>query len=210
VADAERRTLTTVDGYQLEAEYVRPDGLIRCGAVLCHPHPQFGGNMRSIVTSALFAALPTAGIACLRFNFRGVEGSEGTYTGGFREMDDVMAAIAALDELLGPAVPRMLAGWSFGGDVALSVHDRRVAGWFAVAPPLRFASRTGPVAADDRPKLIVLGEHDEVQEADEVEATVSSWNATRVEVVGGASHFFVGRTDRVVELAREFARSLGR
>jgi alpha/beta superfamily hydrolase len=182
---------------------------VRAGAVLCHPHPQFGGNMRSIVTSALFAALPAAGVACLRFNFRGVEGSEGTYTGGFRETDDVVAAIVALDEALGPRVPRLLAGWSFGGDVVLSVHDRRVAGWFAVAPPLRFAARVGPVAADPRPKLIVLAQHDEVQEPDDVEAVVSSWNATRVETVGGASHFFVGRTDRVVELARDFALSLG-
>ena len=210
MADSQRLSLTTVDGVLLEAEFVRPDGPVHAGAVLCHPHPQVGGNMRSIVTSALFAALPRSGVACLRFNFRGVEGSQGSYTGGFREIDDVVAAIGALDEHLGPLVPRMLAGWSFGGDVALSVNDRRVAGWFAIAPPLRFASRVGPVAADPRPKVIVLAQNDEVQESDDVAATVASWNATRVEIVGGASHFFVGRTDEVVGLARDFARSLAR
>ena len=77
--------LETGDGVVLEAEWSarqHPDGA-RAAAVLCHPHPQYGGTMRSIVISELYSALPKLGFACLRFNFRGVEQSEGTYTEGF-------------------------------------------------------------------------------------------------------------------------------
>ena len=56
--------------------------------VLCHPHPQYGGTMRSIVIGALFDALPPRGVACLRFNFRGVEGSEGAHDFGNLERVD--------------------------------------------------------------------------------------------------------------------------
>ena len=61
----------------------------RAGVVLCHPHPQYGGTMRSLVVSALFEALPVAGYSVLRFNFRGVERSTGEYGGGVREPADV-------------------------------------------------------------------------------------------------------------------------
>src|SRR5438552_3863528 len=64
-------TLATRDGVALEAEQATPEGASRASVVLCHPHPQYGGTMRSIVISALFDALPAAGFTCLRFNFRG-------------------------------------------------------------------------------------------------------------------------------------------
>src|SRR5262245_3008926 len=71
----ESLTLTAGDGVTLEAERAPAEGPSRATAVLCHPHPQHGGTMRSLVISALFKALPPAGVTCLRFNFRGVEGS---------------------------------------------------------------------------------------------------------------------------------------
>src|SRR6185369_17485241 len=60
-------TISAADGVTLEAELALPDAPARAGAVLCHPHPQFGGTMRSIVIGALFRALPAAGVVCLRF-----------------------------------------------------------------------------------------------------------------------------------------------
>jgi len=177
--------------------------------VLCHPHPQFGGTMRSLVISALFDALPAAGVACLRFNFRGVEGSEGVYDDGNLERVDAQAAVAALDRALaGPPVPIVLTGWSFGADMALSVRDDRVGAWLAIAPPLRFVHDVDGLAADPRPKLLALAQHDEVRDATEVSALAQAWANTEVDVVGGASHFFVGRTDRLVELARAYTDRL--
>jgi alpha/beta superfamily hydrolase len=196
--------VVTADGHTLEAELAAPDQE-RCAMVLCHPHPTYGGTMRSIVISALFAALPAAGVTCLRFNFRGVEASEGTYDEGRGERLDATAAVTALGEHVSAATPLVLAGWSFGADVALSVLEPRVAAWLAIAPPLRFVADPDAVGADERPKLVVLAEHDEFRPPAEVAAIAGSWRASDVEVVGGASHFFVGRTERVVDAARGFA-----
>jgi len=205
--------LTTADGVALEAEWAAPaDGTQpRVVAVLCHPHPQYGGTMRSIVISALFAALPQHGYACLRFNFRGVEGSEGSHGEGRDEPADVHAAIGAAVERA-PGIPCALVGWSFGADIALTVHDsEEIAGWVGIAPPLRFraASDYQRVGADPRPKLLVLAAHDEFRAPADIEAETAGWKNTRVEIVPGASHFFVGRTDRVVDAVAGFCELLG-
>jgi alpha/beta superfamily hydrolase len=205
MADAatERTTLVASDGVELEAELAPAVGDTRAGMVLCHPHPQYGGTMRSIVISALFRAMPAVGVRCLRFNFRGVEASGGVFDGGTGERLDALAAVAALAPTLPDHAPLVVAGWSFGADVALSVDDPAIAAWIAIALPLHFAS-LGAVPGDARPKLIVLAEHDEVRDPTAVAATVASWAATEVAIVPGASHFFVGRTDRLVELATAF------
>ena len=195
--------LHTADGLTLEGELQVPDGA-RAAAVLAHPHPLHGGNMRSIVIGALFAGLPAAGMAALRFNFRGVGASEGTHDEGRGERLDVVAALDALAEIAGaPGLPLVLAGWSFGADTSLAVDDERHAGWFAVAPPLR---HTGDVAAasDPRPTLLAVPERDQFRSPESAREVVASWTNTRIHVVPGADHFLVGRTDRVVELAVEF------
>lgn len=201
-------TLSTSDAVSLEAELATPAQAPRATAVLCHPHPQYGGTMRSIVIGALFDALPTMGVTTLRFNFRGVEGSTGTHDDGRSELLDVRAAVdAAADEHAGDG-PLLLAGWSFGADMTLSTHDVRLAGWLAIAPALRFAADFAAVAADARPKQFVLGQRDEVRDPAWVIEETADWVATAVEVIAGASHFFVGRTDRVVDAARSFVERL--
>ena len=197
--------LTTSDGLVLEAEWAEPPDA-RAAVVLCHPHPQYGGTMRSLVISALFDALPKAGIACLRFNFRGVEGSDGAYGEGSDEPLDVQAAVDAAARAATGDGPLVLVGWSFGADMALTVDDARLAGWVAIAPPLRFrpAAAFAIIGRDPRPKLLELAANDEFREPAEVEADVAGWVNTRVETIAGASHFFVGRTDRVVDLTADF------
>jgi alpha/beta superfamily hydrolase len=209
MADVEPRTCLTADGVTLEAEYAPARGPHpHAGVLLCHPHPQFGGTMRSIVISALFDTLPGLGAACLRFNFRGVEGSDGAHGGGADEPGDVRAALDVLAAELHPAIPIVVVGWSFGGDMALSVDDGRIAGWVGIAPPLRYSSALDTVARDPRPKLLVLAEHDEFRTPEEIERESAGWVNTRRTVVAGASHFFVGRTDRVVDATSEFLTSV--
>jgi alpha/beta superfamily hydrolase len=209
VKQVEPRALSCVDGAVLEAEYAAATGAARAAAVLCHPHPQYGGTMRSIVISALFDALPERGISCLRFNFRGVERSTGTHGGGVDEVADVLAALDAI-AADAPGLVHPLVGWSFGADVSLAVTDSRIAGWVAIAPPLRFrqahpsGSSFGPVAADPRRKHLVLAANDEFRAPAEIEEEVAGWTRTTTEIVAGASHFFVGRTDRVVTAVDEF------
>ncbi|MET0894827.1 MAG: alpha/beta hydrolase [Acidimicrobiia bacterium] len=200
-ARVEPTSCSTSDGLTLEAELARPDGPVRAATVLCHPHPQAGGTMRSIVIGALFDALPLAGAAVLRFNFRGVGESHGTHDDGRGERLDVIAAIERLDREIDPSIPLLLAGWSFGGDLALATVVDRVAAWFAIAPPLRIVPDFSAVAADARPKLVALADRDTVIDTPSVAATVQAWTNTRVETVTGASHYFVGRTDPLVALA---------
>jgi uncharacterized protein len=199
--------LSTADGVTLEAELALAEST-RCGMVLCHPHPQYGGTMRSIVISALFDALPSRGVACLRFNFRGVEGSEGSHDFGNLERVDAETAVADLAERLPSGTPLILTGWSFGADMALSVRDQRLTAWMAVAPPLVTVHDLDGLAADPRPKLLVLAQHDEYRDPSEVAKIAESWASTDVHVVGGASHFFMGRTDRLVQLASDYVDRL--
>jgi alpha/beta superfamily hydrolase len=195
------------DGTVLEAEWTGTPGKTRGTAVLCHPHPQYGGTMRSIVISALFDALPGRGYECLRFNFRGVERSTGAHGAGHTEPADVAAA---LEEAVvrGTGSKVALVGWSFGADMALSVDDARVDGWVGIAPPLRFGAALGSVAADPRPKHLVLAQHDEFRAPEDVEREVETWTRTTTEIIAGASHFFVGRTDRVLEATAGFLDAL--
>lgn len=193
----ERVALVTADAETLEAELATATAA-RAQVVLCHPHPQFGGDMRSLVVSELFRALPDLGITCLRFNFRGVGRSTGTYDGGDAERHDVRAAVTWLHDR-DPARPLFLIGWSFGADLALTDTEPALAGWVAIALPMRFGPDLDAVGTDPRPKLVLLAEHDEFRDAAEVAAVTAGWSATTTEVVAGASHFFVGRTAALVD-----------
>ena len=201
-------TITSADSTVLEAEYRgAPDGE-RAACVLCHPHPQYGGSMHSLVIGELFRELPEHGVTCLRFNFRGVEGSGGTWDEGRGERSDVTAAVDALAARVRTELPLVLAGWSFGADMALSTDDPRVDGWLAIAPPLYYAADPDLVGRDARPKHLVLAERDQVRAPDDLRGATAEWTATTCEIVGGADHFFVGRTDRVVTAARDFMTRL--
>jgi len=201
------RELTTADGLVLEAEMLvppRPTAAI----VLAHPHPAQGGSMRSLVTSELHRTLPEQGLATLRFNFRGVEGSEGVHGGGADERLDLVAAIdAAAAELAD--LPLVVAGWSFGADVSLSVVDRRIDGWFAIAPPLRVLPLDELLAGTDpRPKVLAVPEHDQFCPPDVAAEATAGWVNTELEIVRGADHFLVGRTDVLTDRLVAFAAGL--
>jgi len=192
---------TTSDGLSLEAELIVPDGA-RAAVVLCHPHPQQGGNMTSLVTSELFRSLPSSGLAVLRFNFRGVGTSEGKHEFGVGEALDIVAALDAMSVEC-PTLPLFVSGWSFGADTSLSVLDPRITSWLACAPPLRvlpLEDLSAAAGADPRPKLLIVPEHDQFRDPESVIEATAAWLNTEVVAVAGADHFFVGRTDKVAAL----------
>jgi uncharacterized protein len=195
----EQVALVTDDGETLDGELATADAP-RAQVVLCHPHPQHGGSMRSLVVSELFAALPAMGVDCLRFDFRGVGASTGQFDHGVGERHDVRAALAYALGRAGAGLRTQLVGWSFGADLALSIRDAGHAGWVGIALPLHWLDDAAATGADPRPKRLLLAEHDEFRPPGEVRAATAGWTNTDVEVVGGASHFFVGRTHRLVEL----------
>jgi len=199
--------LSTADGLALEAEATIPDGA-RTGVLLAHPHPLHGGSMRSLVTSELFRTLPGRGLAVVRFNFRGVGGSDGEHGAGVDERLDIEAGLDALTAMA-PGLPLVIGGWSFGADVALTVVDPRLAGWFLVAPPIRIVRVDSMAAAHDpRPKRLAVPEHDEYRPPDSARAATADWVNTSIEVIAGADHFCAGRTDKVADLLVAFVDEL--
>jgi alpha/beta superfamily hydrolase len=144
--------------------------------------------MDNPVVRAVAQACLDAGLATLRFNFRGVGASEGSHGGGDGEQDDVRAALDMLENRLGstPAV----AGYSFGAAMAAAVvaAGRPVAGVALVAPP----GGTAVPLDGARPALVVAGDHDHVCPPEAVQAWRAAAPPGSVHVVPGADHFFSG------------------
>lgn len=201
--DVEELRFPSADGTVLEGELAPADDPF-AAVVLCHPHPQYGGSMRAGIIGDLFRALPARGLTTLRFNFRGVERSEGAWDAGRGECEDARAAVHTLDAAVPTALPLLLIGWSFGADMALSVHHPRVAGWCAIAPPLHFATGVDETGVDSRPKHLILGELDDVVSAERIAELSATWRATTRETIPGATHFFVGRSAEVSAAAVKF------
>ena len=113
------------------------------GAIVCHPHPLGGGTMHNKVVFKVAQTLQTLGMPALRFNFRGVGHSTGSYDEGRGEMDDVRYALEFLSHRY-PGLPVILAGFSFGAYVGLRVaaRDDRVQAMIGLGTPARLGGMT--------------------------------------------------------------------
>jgi hypothetical protein len=168
-------------------------------AVLLHPHPDMGGDRHNNVVSELYQALPPAGVTAIRFDF-----STSKVDVAAAEVIDALGALdSAPDD-----VPRFLVGYSFGGGVAATITDDRVAGWFLAAPALSMVEHS--IGQDPRPKLVAAAEHDQFFSPDQLEATTGTWDNSEITVVGGADHFFVGRTEVVAERCLDWIKRVAR
>jgi uncharacterized protein len=181
---------------RLEAILWRPaeKGSVRLAALVCHPHPLFGGTMHNKVVYQAAKSLDGFGLPVLRFNFRGAGMSEGKHDRGRGEQGDVRAALDFL-ALEFPGVPLLVAGFSFGCWVGLQVGclDDRVQEMIALGTPVNntdfsFLRQCG------KPKLFVHGANDEYGDVSKVEALVESLpGENHLVVVTGADHFFAGK-----------------
>jgi len=166
----------------------------RALAVVCHPHPLFGGTMHNKVVFRTAEAFQQAGFATLRFNFRGVGGSPGAHDDGKGEQDDARAAIDYLTGLH-PGTPLALSGFSFGGGVCLAYgpSEPRVRLLWAVAPGVGRRDFSH-LAQCDVPKGVVQGTNDELCPLADLERAWPGWAEPKAKyVIDGADHFFVGR-----------------
>lgn len=176
---------------QLEAHLDQPTGSMRA-IVLCHPHPQYGGNMHNAVVDTVATVARRRGFATLRFNFRGVGASTGRFDNGIGEVDDLLAASTWLREHTG--LPMWLAGYSFGSNVVWRAIERagELAGILLIAPPVAlmdFAARPATTAAI----TLIAGDRDDYVDA----ADLSQWTRTAapaasIETIADADHFFSG------------------
>jgi len=167
-------------------------------AVVCHPHPLYGGTMHNKVVYQAAKALHRRGVPVLRFNFRGTGLSEGEHDGGHGEQEDVRAA---LDYLAGEfsGRPILLAGFSFGAWVGLRVgcQDARVAELIGLGLPVD-NSDMSYLRTCAKPKLILQGGNDQYGSRANVEALFHTMaEPKRLVVIEGADHFFSGRLDEV-------------
>jgi alpha/beta superfamily hydrolase len=167
-------------------------------AVVCHPHPLFGGTMHNKVVYQAAKALHQHGASVLRFNFRGVGQSEGVYDHGQGEQGDVRAAIDYLaDEF--PGRPILVAGFSFGSSVGLRVGcgDARVVQLIGMGLPvdnIDFSFLRGC----SKPKLLIQGGNDQFGSRASMDALFATIpEPKRLVVVDGADHFFTGKLDAV-------------
>ena len=182
---------------RLEAVLTRPPAPAVAAAVVCHAHPLHGGMMHFKVVFRAAKALQSAGLAVLRFNFRGVGRSEGAYDHGAGEQEDARAALFELQDRL-PGLPLVLGGFSFGSVVALRVaaRDARVRAAFALGLPLSLAADTSPLVAVRQPRLFVQGELDAFGPGESLRALVEPLPPPReLVVIPGADHFFDGHLD---------------
>lgn len=181
----------------------------RVAGVVCHPHPLYGGTMQNKVVHTVARAMQELGVPTVRFNFRGVGGSAGSYDGGVGELED---ALAVCDWVLGrwSGAALWLAGFSFGAAVALQAATRVGArALVTVAPPVGRIIVT-PVAQPACPWLIVQGDQDELVDA----ATVRRWAGEFtprpcLAMLAGAEHFFHGRLAELRATVLEFLEGEG-
>ena len=166
-------------------------------AVVCHPHPRFGGTMHNHATYRLAKAVRAAGGVPLRFNYRGVGRSAGGYDEGRGEADDTRAALAWLARER-PALPRLACGFSFGAWMAALVGDEDpgvravvTAGLALRSADLELVRDVARVRAMAKPLAVVQAEQDEYGTPGEVRAALAgSAGPRRITEVKGATHLF--------------------
>src|SRR5579863_1134355 len=169
-------------------------------AVVCHPHPLYGGTMHSKVVFQAAKALHQRGAAVLRFNFRGVERSEGVHDRGIGEQADVGAALDYLSAEF-PGKPIILAGFSFGSWVGLQVgcEDARVNRLIGLGLPVDNPNvDLSYLRSCAKPKLVIQGGQDQFGSRANVEALFATVQKPKqLVIVEGADHFFTGHLDAV-------------
>lgn len=164
----------------------------RALAVVCHPHPLHGGSMTNKVAYTLARAFQRSGAVAVRFNFRGVGESAGTYADGEGEREDA-AAVVRWARAMHPGLPLYLGGFSFGAGIAANIAAALDAA-FLVTVALPVGRLVDGVAPPGCPWLIVHGSEDELVPLDELRAWRERHAADAcLAVLEGATHFFHGR-----------------
>jgi alpha/beta superfamily hydrolase len=186
----------------LEKQSVKPINRV---AILCHPHPQFEGTMHNKVVHTLARAMNDLDVAALRFNFRGVGGSEGSYADGDGEIDDVVA-VAAYARERWPGAELWLAGFSFGAVVAaraaVALQPARL---ISIAPAVNILGKQLP-EQPTMPWLIIQGDADDVvPPADVIEWVAGLQSGPQLIVLPEVGHFFHGH---LVELRQQLVAVL--
>lgn len=196
---------STIRSLFMEGPAGRLEALLNAGtpgasyaAVVCHPHPLYGGTLHNKVVFHAMKALNSFGFPVLRFNFRGTGLSQGEHGHGDGELDDVRAALDWLDREF--HLPLIFAGFSFGAAVGLraACPDARVKAVIGLGLPVSpIDDRTYDfsfLASCSKPKLFISGDRDQFGTSAQLAALVHSVsNPKKLILIAGGDHFFEGR-----------------
>lgn len=167
----------------------RPASL-KAAAIICHPHPLYGGNMDNPVVVTAADSYARKGIAALRFNFRGVGASSGSYDNGRGEQKDVTAAI---DWLTQKGFTRIdLVGYSFGAwiNALVAAESIAVTNLVMISPPVAFIDFPPKLALPPL-RLVITGQQDDIAPPEMVRSYLKNWNTqAKLEIIPNADHFF--------------------
>jgi hypothetical protein len=194
----EEKVTFSSEGHHIEGRLYKKN-MLR-SAVITHPHPLYGGDMHNNVVVAVTRVYQRMGYTTLRFNFRGVGGSQGSYTEGVGEQQDVRAAIAHLQAMGMTSID--LAGYSFGAwvNAHLNCKETGISHMVLVSPPVAFIAFKS-IKAIDCLGLIVTGSRDEIAPVEMIRQAYPNWNATaQFEVIEGADHFYGGYLDKLKDV----------
>jgi alpha/beta superfamily hydrolase len=181
----------------------------RAAAVVCHPHPAYGGTMENRVVFRTAKAATEAGLIALRFNFRGAGASTGSFDKGVGEKDDVRAALDWLENRY-PGLPLSLAGFSFGAWVGLQVgcEDPRITALVGLGLPLSHYDFDF-LFGNPKPALFIVGTHDEFCPADKLERLERRLPAcSTLRRIENAGHFLERDLDSVQDLITGFLEQI--
>ena len=179
-------------------------------ALLLHPHPQYGGTMNNKVVYTLYHAFVRQGFSALRFNFRGVGRSQGTFDRGEGELSDAAAALDWVQTYNPNASACWIGGFSFGAWVGMQLLMRRpeIDGFISVAPPANLFdfSFLAPCPASG---LIIQGDRDQLVPTEAVQKLINKLMHQRDiqidhRIVQGADHFFAGQLEELGGLVEEY------
>lgn len=187
---------------RLEAICEEPEGELREAALVCHPHPQYGGTMHNKVVHRIARGLRGAGAVVLRFNYRGVNLSEGAYAHGEGELEDARVALRYLRERYSE-LPFTLAGFSFGSRIVLRLGCEAGSD---VSRARRIIAVGFPASLQDHsyldgctiPRIFIQSTHDQFGPLETWEPVVRSLpEPKRVVLVEAEDHFFAGALERL-------------
>jgi alpha/beta superfamily hydrolase len=175
------------------------------GAVISHPHPLMGGDMSNSIVETLAETLFAGGISTLRFNFRGVGKSSGTFDDGRGEQDDVLAAVSFMEEQGIREI--LLAGYSFGAWVNANILNRRnLLPALFVSPPINLFSFDFQTLRG-KAGLIICGDQDPYCPTERIKS-VAAEVACRLDIIPDADHFFQSRENDLAACVNNFAMKL--
>ena len=196
---------------RLEAILNRGQADASYAALVCHPHPMFGGTMHNKIVFHAMKALNHFGFPVLRFNFRGAGLSEGAHDQGDGEQDDVRAA---LDWLANEYhLPLIFGGFSFGAAVGMRVacSDERVKALISLGTPVRADDRTYEyefLSRCSKPKLFCSAARDEFAHAEALgELVAKAAEPKQLVLIGDSDHFFAGRLSEMRHAIEQWVHS---